>query len=113
MLMSDGELIYPDFSRPLLWSRINLSVFHSEGTYEWNFDTGIFTWEITSCIPIYDFVEIETITKSWEEMGQFIRDLEEGNEIITKAEQGHWDGWQEVIAEEDYITITPAEVPWI
>ena len=46
-------------------------------------------------------------------MRQFITDLEEGNEIITKAKQVHSDGSQDVIAEEDYITITPAEVPLI
>jgi hypothetical protein len=104
MLMSDGELIYPDFSRSLFQSRINLSIFHLEGTNEWTLIHAFLHEKLTHVFQIYDFAEIKTITKPWEEMGQFIKDLEESNEIIKKAEQAHRDGSQEVIAEEDYIT---------
>ena len=60
--------------------------------------------------PLYDFPEIKSITKSWEEIRLFIKCLDEDNQIITKAEEVHWDSSTEAIAEEDYISITPDEV---
>jgi hypothetical protein len=57
-----------------------------EGTDEWTLIQAFLHEKLPHVFQIYDFAEIKTITKSWEEMGQFIKDLEEGNEIITKAE---------------------------
>lgn len=60
--------------------------------------------------PIYNFPEINTITESWKEIRLFIQNIEEGNQIVVKAELVHWDGSKDNIPEEDFITISPDEV---
>lgn len=60
--------------------------------------------------PVYDFPEIKTITKSWDEIGSFIQNIAKSSQVVTNAGQVHWDGSKDAIAEEDYITITPDEV---
>ena len=59
---------------------------------------------------IFDFPEIKVFTEAWTEIRQFIRNIDEGAQIVTKAERVHWDGSRDEIAEEEYIAMAPDEV---
>ncbi len=108
--MSDGELFYPDFSKAFFTRGLTEVYFTRRALMNGATIQAFLHQKLPHVFPIYDFPEIKTITKSWEEMRLFVKDLEEDNEIVTKAEQVHWDGSKDVIAEEQYITITPDEV---
>lgn len=60
--------------------------------------------------PIFDFPEIKVFTESWTEIRQFIRDIDKGDRVVSKAEIVHWDGSRAEIADSEYITMSPDEV---
>jgi len=59
---------------------------------------------------MFDFPEIKVFTEAWTEIRQFIRNIDEGAQIVTKAERVHWDGSRDEIAEEEYIAMAPDQV---
>jgi hypothetical protein len=60
--------------------------------------------------PIFDFPEIKVFTESWTEIRRFILDIDQGDQVSSKAEIVHWDGSRTEIADSEYITMSPDEV---
>ena len=54
-----------------------------------------------------DFPEIKVFTEAWTEIRHFIRNIDEGAQIVSKAERVYWDGSRDEIAEEEYIAMAP------
>jgi hypothetical protein len=52
---------------------------------------------------MFDFPKIKVFTEACTEIRQFIRNIDEGAQIVMKAERVHWDGSRDEIAEEEYI----------
>ena len=59
---------------------------------------------------MFDFPEIKVFTESWTEIRQFIRDIDESTQVVTKTERVHWDGSRDDIAEAEYIAMAPEQV---
>jgi len=59
---------------------------------------------------MFDFPEIKVFTESWTEIRQFIRNIDEGARIVTKAEKVHWDGSRDDVVDAEYIVMTPDQV---
>lgn len=59
---------------------------------------------------MYDFPDIKVFTEAWNEIGQFIRNIDKGAQITSKAEIVHWDGSRAEIADSEYITMSLDEV---
>jgi hypothetical protein len=59
---------------------------------------------------MYDFPDQQIFIDGWDELGSFMKDVEKGREIVTKAEEVRWNGTKDPIPEDQFIMISPDQV---